>query len=232
MVRLRFFYIIFLVVYLSGCASWEWNKMALTKGQTNIDTTKKSIAMLSVKISNQNKPDYQLEVTGAYVVPKPISQTKFSDRIGNQYNTGKPYRSEDKISNEYLLSFELNSGINSLIHFIASHEKPPLVATGAYVPLNMELYINPNTVSYLGHINIVLREKKSDNEEVAGIVPLIDSAVIGFSTGTFDVIVEDKFEEDMKLFTSEYPGLKDVQVEKSILPEWVRPENQNISNKE
>ena len=39
--------------------------------------------------------------------------------------------------------------------------------------------------------------------------------------------VEDKFDEDMKSFISEYPGLQQVKVEKSILPEWIRPENRN-----
>jgi hypothetical protein len=53
------------------------------------------------------------------------------------------------------------------------------------------------------------------------------SGGIGFSSGTFDVVVEDRFDEDMKLFVSEYPALQNVKVEKTILPRWIRPENRN-----
>jgi len=49
--------------------------------------------------------------------------------------------------------------------------------------------------------------------------PFIDQSIAGFSSGTFDVVVEDKFDEDMKSFISEYPALKKVKVEKSILPQ-------------
>ena len=52
-----------------------------------------------------------------------------------------------------------------------------------------------------------------------------DESRTGFSTGTFDVIVEDRFDEDMISFISEYPALQEVKVEKAILPQWKRPEN-------
>jgi hypothetical protein len=72
-----------------------------------------------------------------------------------------------------------------------------------------------------------MRERKNDNETRAGnITPLIDQAVVGASSGTYDVVAEDKFEEDMKLYRSEYPALQKVKVEKSVLPQWIRPENQ------
>jgi len=58
---------------------------------------------------------------------------------------------------------------------------------------------------------------------------LIDQAVAGFSTGTFDVVVEDKYDEDMKLFISEYPALQNTKVEKSILPQWIRPEKRTTN---
>jgi hypothetical protein len=55
---------------------------------------------------------------------------------------------------------------------------------------------------------------------------LIDQAIIGASSGTFDVVVEDKFEEDVRLFVSEYPALQKVRIEKSLLPPWTRPKNE------
>jgi len=93
----------------------------------------------------------------------------------------------------------------------------------------MKIDIIPNKISYLGHLDVVLRERKNDNEIRAGsVIPLIDQATSGFSTGTFDVVIEDRFDEDMKAFISEYPALQNVIIEKAILPQWIRPENKNV----
>jgi hypothetical protein len=76
----------------------------------------------------------------------------------------------------------------------------------------------------------VLRERKTDNETRAGsIFPLIDQSIVGFSGGTFDVVIEDKFDEDMQSFIKEYPVLQKVKVEKSILPQWIRPEKKSVN---
>jgi hypothetical protein len=56
MVRCRLLFILCLLFFMTGCAG---HQMALTKGQSSIDVTKKSLALLSVKISNQYKPNYQ-----------------------------------------------------------------------------------------------------------------------------------------------------------------------------
>ena len=94
--------------------------------------------------------------------------------------------------------------------------------------MNFKIEIKSNSITYLGHLDIVMRERKNDSEERAGrIRPLLNqNPVVGTYSGTFDVVVEDKFDEDMKLFISEYPALQKVKVEKSILPQWIRPENQ------
>ena len=100
-----------------------------------------------------------------------------------------------------------------------------IIQAVASVPINLITDIKPNAVVYLGHMEVVLRERKSDTEERAALFPLIDAAVAGFSSGTFDVVVEDRFDEDIKLFSSEYHALQNAKIEKSILPQWVRPEN-------
>ena len=72
---------------------------------------------------------------------------------------------------------------------------------------------------------------KNNSEIRAGRVgpPWQQNPIVGAYTGTYDVVVEDKFEEDMKLFISEYPALKNVKVDKSILPQWDK--DQRLSNK-
>jgi hypothetical protein len=221
MVRCRLFFISCLVFVMFGCG----HNMALNKGQSNIDVTKNSIALLSVKISNQVKPKYQLDIAGALICPA-------SERCGHgtvkyYHKTDSSYRinSEENRFNEYLLSYELESGIYNFHSIGGVYDHFPITGGGP-VPLNFKIMIKPNSIIYLGHLDIVMRAKKNDSEKSAGpAIPLIDQALVGASSGTYDVIVEDKFDEDIKLFISEYPALQKAKIEKAILPQWIRPEN-------
>jgi hypothetical protein len=213
MIKLRYFIAVCIVFFMIGCA----NNMALTKGQDNVDISKKSIALLSVNIANQKRTGYQPSVLRAFI--------KGTGTI--QYKADPPYKSEKDSFNEFLLSFDRDPGINNLSKFIFLYDSFPIGAQ-ANLPLDLEVDIKPNSVNYLGHMYVVIREKKNNDEESAGLIfPLIDQAVTGFYSGTFDVNIEDKFDEDMKWFLSEYPGLEKVKVVKSILPQWIRPENRS-----
>ena len=207
---------------MSGCAG---NKMALTKGKSDIDLTKKSIVLLSVRISNQYKPSRQLELLSVVICPQSEPNCK-QDLPSNSGSPYKPYKREKDYFNEYLLRYELESGTYYIDGLYTTYRIPMLTSGIGFAKLNLKTEIKPNSISYLGHLDIILREKKSDAEiSAGGAIPFIDQYIAGFSSGTFDVVVEDKFDEDMKSFISEYPALQKVKVEKSILPQWVRPEN-------
>jgi hypothetical protein len=222
MIKYRFLIIFCLVLAMGGCAG---KKMALTKGQSDIDLTKKSIALLSVRISNQYKPKRQLELLNVVFCPQSETDCK-NDLLSNPGKPYKPYKKEKKRFNEYLLKYELESGAYNIDSFYATYKIPTLTSGSGFAKLNLKTEIKPNSISYLGHLDIVLREKKTDTEiKAGGDIPYIDQSIAGFSSGTFDVVVEDKFDEDMKSFISEYPALQKVKVEKSILPQWIRPEN-------
>jgi hypothetical protein len=223
MVLGRFILILFVVFSMSGCAG---HRMALTKGQSDVDVKKKSIALISARISNQHKSKYQLDIVTTYICqPSQADCSRFTDGIykTSSYNLIK---SMEEGFNEYLLSFELESGTYNLDSMGAIYQSF-LITGGGIVPLKFKFGIKPNSVIYLGHLDIVMRERKNDGEVRAGrIYPLIDQATIGASSGTFDVVVEDKFEEDVRLFVSEYPALQKVRIEKSLLPPWTRPKNE------
>jgi hypothetical protein len=208
---------------MTGCAG---HKMALTRGQTDIDVTKNSIALLSVKISNQYKPNYQLDIMGALICPQSERCGHGSRKSFHTIESSYKIKSVENSFNEYLLSFELESGAYNF-HSIGAIYDHFMITGGGPVPMNYKFEIKPNSVIYLGHLDVVMRERKNDSEERAGSFrPLLDqNPAVGAYTGTFDVIAEDKFEEDMKLFISEYPALQKVKVEKSVLPAWIRPEN-------
>lgn len=219
MSKLRLALILCLALLFAGCAG---HKMALTKGQSG-KVANKSIALLSVKIANKNVPKCQPEITGAVLCPQ--SET-CSRPLPYFHKTDEPYKSMDESFKEYLLSFELDSGTYNLKWIGARYSIPMLIESGGAVPLDMKIDITPNRIIYLGHLDVVLRERKDDREKRAGsLFPLIDQAAAGFSSGTFDVVVEDKYDEDMKAFVSEYPVLQNVKVEKALLPQWIRPED-------
>ena len=222
MIKYKFLLIFCLVFTMSGCAG---NKMALTKGKSDIDLTKKSIALLSVRISNQYKPSRQLELQSVIICPQSEPNCK-RDLPSNPGSPYKPYKKEKDYFNEYLINRELESGTYNIDGLYTTYRIPTLTFGIGFAKLNLKTEIKPNSVSYLGHLDITLREKTSSAEISAGSsIPYIDQYIAGFSSGTFDVVVEDKFDEDMKSFISKYPALQNVKVEKSVLPQWIRPEN-------
>jgi hypothetical protein len=204
-----------LAFFIVGCA----NNMALKKDQDSIDLSNSSIALLSVRISNQNEPSHQPLIVGAYTMWQ--SKTTF-------HRTKNAYKKEGDDFKEQWLSFELEPGINNFIKLWATCPDLVIVTTFASIPLDLDADIKPNSVNYLGHIDVKIRKKQNDGEESAGpaFPYTVGNAAAGFLAGTYDVVIDDKFNEDMKLFISEYPALQKVKVEKSILPQWIRPEKQ------
>ena len=226
MIKYRFLLIFCLVFTMSGCAG---HKMAVTKGQSDIDLTKKSIALLSVRISNQYKPSRQLALQSVIICPQSEQNCKH-DPPSNPGSPYKPYKREKDYFNEYLLKYELESGTYNIDGLYTTYRIPTLTFGIGFAKLNLTTEIKPNSISYLGHIDIVLREKKNNAEISAGsAIPFIDQYLAGFSSGTFDVVVEDKFDEDMKSFISEYPALQKVKVEKSILLQGIKPEKDAVA---
>lgn len=200
----------------SGCAA----NMALTKGQDKIDLSEKSIALASIRISNQNKPGYQPNLVYAFFFANSSNAEKTHIDLKIE-----PFKSEKDQYNEYLMSFPLKPGKYNFASIWANYQIPLLMNAMAVVPVNTMIEIKPNSVVYLGHIDATIRERKNDTEERAGsLIPLIDQAVAGFSSGTFDVSISDKYEEDIKAYISEYPVMDKVKVEKAIMSQWVRPE--------
>ena len=203
--------LIFLAALLNACG----HKAALVKGQQTIDLSSRSIALLSVTVSNQNKPDYQ---------PFPyIVYLEGANADAFVLDEEAPHHSKPGQSNEYLVNFEVKPGSGSLDKIWFDYHGAFLGAR-ASIPMNLAMDIKPGAANYLGHLHVLIRAKKSDDEDSAGpAVPLINQATAGFSNGTYEVTVEDRFDEDMKWFITEYPALRTARIEKAILPAWKKP---------
>ncbi len=218
-----------LAFVMCSCAG---QKTALTKGQENLNVSEKSIALLFVRISNENKPNYQLKLENANIPPL----AKAGDTFGNwmQYlvKIDNPYKSEPDKYNEYLLTFHLEPGSHYFRWLSAEYTAFPVISAHCIIYLNMKLEIKPKSVIYLGHIDAVVRKKNDGEETNISIFPLIDQAAAGLSTGVLEVAVTDKYDDDLKLFYSEFPGLKHQSIEKSILPQWANAKNEMQWRKE
>jgi hypothetical protein len=202
--------------FVSGCA----NDPALMKGQSEFGLSGKSIALLSVRVANKNRDGFPLRIVGVTICPgleRCITRPYIHHVVG-------PYNSAEDAYPEYLLSFRLDAGTYNIPRMHVGAGYFPLSA-GTTVPIGLRAEIKPHSVVYLGHMDVILRERRNDSEEVAGRLNPIGAGAVGFLTGTFDVAIEDKFDEDSKLFASEYPALQGARIEKSILPQWIRPEN-------
>jgi hypothetical protein len=197
-----------LAAIISGCA----HTAALTRSQQRIDVSSHSIGLFTLKISNRNKPDYQ-----------PFPFMIFTGDCTFTFDQDGPHKTVTNQSNEYLISIDLKPGINRFEKIWFDY-RGTYFGARASIPLNVNADIKPNTVVYLGHIDVVIRPKNNDTEDSAGSqLPLINQATAGFSNGTYDVRITDLFDTDTEWFVSEFPALKSVKVEKSILPERARP---------
>jgi hypothetical protein len=197
--------VMLILMTLVGCAG----NMALVKGQSEINTTDKSLVLLSVKISNQNKPGYQPELTTAVLIGSEKQTINIRDGLVKEEN--------DKHKN-YLLSFTLTPGSYVISELIGNYKIPLLLNAHCEVPLKSSIEVKPNSITYLGHVDATIVERKNDTEERAGgMIPLLDQGLAGFSTGTFVVKVEDRYDEDLAAYRSEFPGLKPLTIAKAIL---------------
>jgi hypothetical protein len=66
------------------------------------------------------------------------------------------------------------------------------------LPLGGSILVRSGRLTYLGHVDAVNRERKSDQERRAGaVVPVASQVASGFAGGTFDISIGDALSEDL-----------------------------------
>jgi hypothetical protein len=208
MFRLKILLCIICSVTLFGCAG----KLGLVKGQASIDTSSKSLVLLPVTVSNQNRPGYQPDLVGAY-----LKMGADSQHIGTKDAVFKEDKDKSK---DYLMSFSLEPGTYTLANIVGAYRIPLLVKAWCLIPLNKTFEVKANSVTYLGHVTATIVERKGDEERAGGLVPLMDQALAGFSNGTFVIDIADSYDRDIANYRSEFPGLTNAKIEKAVLPQW------------
>jgi hypothetical protein len=210
----------FVAIFVSGCATIK--PMALDNIKA-IELDQRSVALMTVKTSNQYRPNYQPNVCSIF-----IWTTGKEGKEKYTFSVEKPYNSVENQFNEYLISIDLPPGKYKLREIFGTSGIFPFRGMFS-IPIYVDFELKPNKVIYLGRIEAVVRERKNDSEMRAGpVIPLVDQAVTGFSGGTFDVRIFDNYDEDIVIFKQKYPVLNNYAVEKAILPSWKKPSEEDM----
>ncbi len=201
---------------LGACATV--NTMAFDKNAKTIDITQKSVVLLAIDVS---RPDGSRHVPNPIVVrtEKPNAQTK------EERQNFKLDRETDTVVEDgrtlFLARMALAPGQYRLMDIFGDANAFPFIAAFS-VPLLQNLNVTPNSIAYVGRVTAKLRPRQEGEFRAGPLIPLIDQAVSGMSTSTWDIAVDDMYARDVPLFKATYPALAAAIVESSPLPPFDR----------
>lgn len=192
-----------LALVWGGCAS----PMALDRDMTRLATGEESIVLLTLRMSNQYVPAFQPELGFIEVVD--------SARDGATYRVDPPHDRLEREYNEHLVSFQLAPGSYRIRNVSGGSSQFPIWGTFDF-DLAIGFDLDPGEVVYVGHVELVNRERRDDEPRAGSLFPLIDQSVTGFSGGTFDVRISDRYSDDVAVFQETYPILNGHTVSKAL----------------
>ncbi len=197
-------------LFLSGCATVK--NAPISDKITAIDTTNESIGFITLKVSNNKNRGYQPTARNAFIWEDKVEGAKkYSFKIL------KPYKRSKNKFNESIISFQLKPGEYMFKDIFAQSGIFPVIGSFA-VPLHKKLTVPANKIIYFGHVDATIEDRTSKDQLRAGpVIPLIDQAVVGASTGTFVVNILDQFETDTALIRNKYSYLSGALIENMTL---------------
>lgn len=198
--------------FLFGCASRL--PVAIDSGSERLDLGDQSLLLLMVDISRAEKsrfipvPDYLLlDLIGAD--GKPSAKMLPLDGDGYLY--------PDDEHALYAFRFKVPAGDVRLKGITGRAKAFPI--TGFFVlPIGMTVHATKGTTTYIGRLDAKLRPRADQEYRAGAVIPLIDQAITGLSSGTFDVQIKDMSSEDLKLLRSAYPVIATTPIETRISP--------------
>ncbi|MBN8480527.1 MAG: hypothetical protein J0L88_02930 [Xanthomonadales bacterium] len=200
---------------VSSCASIPY--MPLGEESASLDRSK-PLFLMSVAVRNDYKPRWQPRIL-TVVLEKP-GATGNAERFAFRMDSAGTIPSESGGS-IHLVRFPADAASTIVRGFNAMASAFPI--HGFYfLPVHAELTDVGSGVHYLGSIKAAVRERGDDEFRAGAVIPLIDQAIAGASTGTFDVEIVDAYDTDVALFRNAFPALRDVEIRRSVLPRWDR----------
>lgn len=205
----------FVLGLMSGCATVH--EMGVNSATESLELKDKALLLMSLDIGNGFKPNYQPTVTVVYF------ETGDADSKETRHNF-KPDKEGTMINSEgarYLLRVELEPGKYVLRGAGCMYNSFPLMGS-CFMPIHAEVIAKANTITYIGNARGVTRERGEGEFRAGPLIPLIDQAVTGFSRSTFDVVLSDRREEDLKTYRLLFPALTTADIQFDILPPFDR----------
>jgi hypothetical protein len=211
------------LVMLSGCVTVS--PMAFDKTSKQVDVSAKSVVLMTFDVSRADDSRY---------VPRPVmlnvkkldSQTK-DDQLHFRMSEKEDRFATTNGQEIYAMRMALDPGRYQLTGVGGIAGAFPFVGN-FFVPLLLDFVVSSHSVVYAGHVQAKLRPRQEGEFRAGPMIPLIDQAVTGVSTGTFDVTVEDSSIQDIALFRSTYPALADIPVGNALLPSFDRAKVQRL----
>lgn len=210
-------------VVLAGCASPQ--KMAFAPDTPATVNPNKALILMTAKIANRNGISHQPKLLVAHVERPEVKGSE--DRLNYVMDDrGRIETNNMETGNTYLLRMEVDPGDYTLRGLTSMSQSFPLIGS-FFTPIHAEVKTVAPGVYYIGHVEATVRERKGDEFKAGPSLPLIDQALVGASTGTFDVTISDRWSQDENEFRARFPALKSTEITKSILPAFDRKKAQD-----
>jgi hypothetical protein len=206
---------------ITGCAMAPY--MPLSEEGAKLDQTK-PLYLMSVTLKNDYKERWQPRVLNV-ILSKENGTAKPDQIVFRMDSKGTIAAQTDKDQTTYLVRFVTENSPHTVLGFNAMASAFP-VHGFYFTPLHSSIPAAAGGVYYLGAVKAVVRERKENEFRAGPVIPLIDQAVAGASSGSFDIEIGDAYGADIELFKKTFAPLKDMEIQKAVLPKWDRTKAQ------
>ncbi len=216
------YFTLFIILTLTLAATGCMSPMALKYKMQSLDTSKESIVLFTVRGANGLVPGNPLIVENINVKAT-VSGKKFGFRVDESYSCNS-YNSKVYFGGKFaycdnLISLKLPPNKYMISQILGRGEWMGTF----FVDLKIDFDLEPNTIVYLGRIEMINRKRNEGEKKSGYILPVYDQAMGGFAGGTMDILISDSYDEDVGMFKLYYPVLKNYTVNKGIM----KPEEEN-----
>ncbi len=214
---IKYALLIVTTLILTGCATVQNSAF---DGQTKkLDFSQNSYFVMGVEINHAVKPKYNPNSDIILFVQKIGAKSK-SDRFSLILKPSEFQLLPSGAVSGYFRG-ALPPGDYTLGDIIGFARKFPI--NGSFtLPLESNFRIEKNEVAYLGKLRARTRKKRKGEFAAGSVIPLLDQAVSGFASSTFDVQISDDSESAKAWMNKAYPVLASEELSIRILPKYDR----------
>lgn len=186
--------------------------------------------LLVITVSNSYKPAYQATELALALVPVGARRGGSGSGFGSDFGEDPlkefrrhlpPVETETERSATFVLLAPLAPGSYTLeeVRGEAVVISRLLLYPGIFtVPIGGSILIRPGRLTYLGHVDAVNRERRSDQERRAGpLVPVAGQVISGFAGGTLDISIRDTLSDDLGRTAANLGSLPPDRIDTSLV---------------